>query len=302
MILNVGSRYSELAQNQAGNVVDLLEKQENVRAELKTMEAAGDKDTESDPGEFDETGVFTSRLDQKLLDGRFDLVIHSLKDCPTETPEQLEVAAIPPRATPFDVLIGSLESDLSNLPSGTVIGTSSIRRRANLLHLNSNISVESCRGNVPTRIDKLEDDDTKYDAIVLAAAGLERLELSPKGRMLRRPEMLPAPGQGALAVMCRADKPKIKEIVEAISHRPSEFICRAERSFLSRLEGGCQAPIGAIGRLRNGTLELTGSVLEPDGNRKLQDTISGSRDDAESLGKQLADRLLTDGAGSFLDR
>lgn len=302
MILSVGSRKSELAQKQSQYVVDLLEEDEDVRADLTTTESLGDKASDVDPGELGETGIFTSAIDEQLLEGRFDLVIHSLKDCPTDTPEELSLAAIPPRVTPFDVLVGSLESDLTNFDPGTVIGTSSIRRRANLLHENPDLSVESCRGNVPTRLEKLEDEDSNFDALVLAAAGLERLEMSPKGRMLRRSEMLPAPGQGALAIMCRSDQPEVIDKVSRINHRPSELICRAERAFLSRLEGGCQAPIGALANIRNGTLELTGSVLQTEGERKLQDTVSGPEEDAEQLGLELADTLLDRGAEDFLER
>lgn len=302
MILNVGSRQSELAQKQSEYVVDLLEEQDDVRADLTTTESLGDQETDADPGELGETGIFTSAIDEKLVEGRFDVVVHSLKDCPTDQPEELELAAIPPRITPFDVLVGSMESDLTAFGTGTVIGTSSIRRRANLLHENPDLSVESCRGNVPTRLEKLEAEDSNFDALVLAAAGLERLEMSPKGRLFRRSEMLPAPGQGALAVMCRSDNPEIIEKVSKINHRPSELICRAERAFLNRLEGGCQAPIGALAHIRNGTLELTGSVLETEGNQKLEETISGPEEDAEELGLRLADQLLDDGAGDFIER
>lgn len=302
MILNVGSRRSELATNQAEYIVSLLDDIEDVRADLTTMDSLADQHDQTDPGELGETGVFTSALDNKLIEGRFDVVVHSLKDCPTEESEELQIAAIPPRVTPFDVLVGSTVPDLNDLDDGTVIGTSSVRRRANLLHENPELTVESCRGNVPTRLEKLEAEDSEFDALVLAAAGLERLELSPNGRLMRRPEMLPAPGQGALAVMCRRDDPEIIDKVSTINHRTSELVCRAERSFLSRLEGGCQAPIGALARIRNGTLKLTGSILEPDGDRKLQDSVEGPEDDAESLGLDLAEELLDRGAGDFLDR
>lgn len=302
MILSVGSRSSDLAQKQSEYVVNLLEEEDDVRADLTTTDSLGDRHDDADPGELDETGIFTSAIDEKLLDGRFDLVIHSLKDCPTDTPEELTLAAIPPRVTPFDVLVGSLESDLNNFEPGTVIGTSSIRRRANLLHENPDLSVESCRGNVPTRLEKLEDEDADFDALVLAAAGLERLEMSPKGRIFRRSEMLPAPGQGALAIMCRSDQPDVVEVVSRINHRPSELICRAERAFLSRLEGGCQAPIGALANIRGGTLKLTGSVLQTEGKRKLEETVTGPEENADELGLRLADTLIDQGAEEFLER
>lgn len=302
MILTVGSRDSELARQQAGYVADLLEDETDTRAELQTLESLGDQRREADPGELGEIGIFTSRLDRELADGTFDLVVHSLKDCPTDSHEDLEVGAVPPRTTPFDTLLGLTEDDLGNLPDGTVIGTSSRRRRANLLHENDELIVESCRGNVPTRIEKLEDEDSKYDGLVLAAAGIERLELKPKSRLLRRSEMLPPAGQGALAVMCRSDNDTVLERLRAINHEPSETICRAERTFLSRLEGGCEAPIGALARLSNKTLELNGSVTAPDGSRQVTDTLEGSPENPEELGRQLANQFLEQGVDELLER
>jgi hydroxymethylbilane synthase len=302
MILSVGSRDSQLARQQAQYVIDLIEEQTDSRAELQTMESLGDQNRDSEPSELDEIGIFTSRLDQCLLNGEVDMVVHSLKDCPTERPENLELAAIPPRATPFDTLLGSLHDNLKTLDEGTVIGTSSERRRANLLYHNDQITVEPCRGNVPTRVDKLNDDDSKYDALVLAAAGLARLEISERGRLLRKGEMLPAAGQGALAVMCRSDSPEIKERIETINHTQSNRICTAERSFLNRLEGGCEAPIGALARISNRELKLTGSVLALDGSCRFQQTRSGDPGQAESIGRSLAESLLDEGAGEPLER
>lgn len=302
MILTVGSRDSELARRQAEYVADLLEEETDTRAELQTLQSLGDRERDADPGELGEIGIFTSKLDRELAEGTFDLVVHSLKDCPTESEENLEVAAVPARTTPFDTLLGLTEDDLGNLPEGTVIGTSSRRRRANLLHENDDLTVESCRGNVPTRIDKLEDEDSKYDGLVLAAAGIERLELKPKSRLLRRSEMLPAAGQGALAVMCRSDNEPVRSRLRTINHEPSETICRAERSFLARLEGGCEAPIGGLARLSNETLELSGSVTAPDGSRQVTDTLEGSPSTPGELGRRLAERLLEENVDEMLER
>lgn len=302
MILSVGSRDSELAQNQTEYVIDLLEDEADVRAELLTEKSTGDEHPEEDPGELDEIGIYTSRLDRKLIDGQYDIVVHSLKDCPTDRPDPLELAAIPPRTTPFDVLVGSLENKFSDLDDDTVIGTSSDRRKANVLYSNSNLDIKSCRGNVPTRLDKLESDDTPFDALILAAAGLERLDLSPRSRMIKRDEIIPAAGQGALAVMCRSDNEKVLEQIKQINHEPSELVCRAERSFLSTLEGGCEAPIGALARIKNDTLTLYGSVTQKQGKERIEDTISGSTNEVEKLGRQLANEVLDEGAGSFLKR
>lgn len=304
MILTVGSRDSQLARQQSNYVIDLLEEQTDVRAELRTVDSLGDREREADPGELEEIGIFTSKLDRELSEGTFDLVVHSLKDCPTEREHDLELAAVPPRATPFDVLIG-LTENLTDLEDGTVIGTSSRRRRANLLFHNPDLSVEPCRGNVPTRIEKLEPNDkneSNYDGLVLAAAGIERLDLTPKSRLLRRSEMLPAAGQGALAVFCRREDEEIRDRLREINHESSATVTRCERSFLARLEGGCEAPIGALARLSNNQLHLNGSVTEPNGNERIFDTLEGSPENPEKLGRELAEEFLERGGGDFLER
>jgi hydroxymethylbilane synthase len=305
MILTVGSRDSQLAREQSEYVIDLLEDHTDVRAELRTVDSLGDQKQDVDPGDLNEIGIFTSKLDRELAEGTFDLVVHSLKDCPTERENDLELAAVPPRATPFDVLVGQTES-IPDLEDGTVIGTSSRRRRANLLFHNENLTVEPCRGNVPTRIDKLnaenEEEDPAFDALVLAAAGIERLDLTPKSRLLRRNEMIPAAGQGALAVFCRSADDKIKDRLRTINHESSAIVTRCERSFLATLEGGCEAPIGALGRLSNEELHLTGSVTEPEGTRQIFDTIEGSPENPAELGTRLAEEFLDRGAAGFLER
>lgn len=302
MILTVGSRSSRLARSQVKSVVELLEDQTDVRAEVMTMDSTGDRNPDQDPEELDEIGIFTSQLDRNLLDGTYDLVVHSLKDCPTDRNENLDLAAIPPRATPFDVLVGIRNDRLEELENGTVVGTSSQRRRANLLYHNSDVTVDSCRGNVPTRLRKLEDDETNFDALILAAAGLYRLELTPDSRILSQNEMLPSPGQGALAVMCRSDRPEVLKRLRKINHEPSERICRAERSFLGRLEGGCEAPIGGLARTKNGELTLEGSVTAPDGSRRIERTITGPIQEAAELGYRLADRFIEAGANELIAR
>ncbi len=305
MILTVGSRDSQLARQQSQRVIDLLEERTDVRAEIRTVDSLGDRERKADPGELDEIGIFTSKLDRELSEGTFDLVVHSLKDCPTDQENDLTLAAVPPRATPFDVLVGLIEK-VDDLEGGTVLGTSSRRRRANLLFCNQNLTVKNCRGNVPTRINKLDEDsddhDPSYDGLVLAAAGIERLDLNPKSRLLRRSEMLPAAGQGALAVFCRSQDQEIYDRLQEINHESSEVVTRCERAFLARLEGGCEAPIGALARLSNDQLHLNGSITEPEGTDRVSDTIEGSPEKPGEIGRRLAEEFLDQGAGDFLER
>ncbi|MFB6357336.1 MAG: hydroxymethylbilane synthase, partial [bacterium] len=254
-------------------------------------------------GEMDETGVFTGALDQQVLDGEIDAAIHSLKDCPTDQHPELEVAAIPARATPLDMLVGLSTPRLSELEPGTTIGTSSRRRRANVLYENDRLHLKKCRGNVPTRLDKLNDD--QYDGIIIAAAGLERvgkdLEQRPSiQRLIRTGEMLPAPGQGALAVVCRSEDKETLETLREIDHTPSHQICGAERSLLATLEGGCQIPIGALGSIRNDQLLLKASVTSPDGSTRITGELKGPPEEYDSIGKQLAEDLIDRGARELL--
>lgn len=301
MILRLGSRDSELAVAQAESVAERLEALDGVRVDAVTTDTVGDRQTDPDLASIGQIGVFTAELDELVLAGDVDAAVHSLKDCPVELPEGLTVAAIPPRTTPFDTLVGAEERPLSALPDGTGIGTSSRRRRANLLVCHPALEVHPCRGNVPTRLEKLENED-RYDALVLAAAGLERLDRAPvPARLLSTDEMLPAPGQGALAVTCRADDTEVRGVLERIDHSPSRRVCSAERAFLSAMGGGCQTPIGALGSQRGGELHLLVSVSHPEGDRRLEEDWSGPPEDALEAARTLADELLDRGAEELID-
>jgi hydroxymethylbilane synthase len=199
------------------------------------------------------------------------------------------------------MLVGLDTPELSELEPGTVIGTSSNRRRANLLHLNDDVEVEECRGNVPTRMEKLFDEDSSYDSLVLAAAGLERIGVEEiTARLFRLEEMLPAAGQGALAVVARRDDEEVRSILEELDHPPSRMTITAERTLLNRLEAGCQAPLGTLARIQSGNLLLKAQVTHPDGDRRIEDEIEGPSREAESLGRRLAERLLDRGASDFI--
>lgn len=301
MILRLGSRDSELAATQAESVAGRLEELDGVRVDAVTTDTLGDREADRDLASIGQIGVFTAELDELVLSGDLDAAVHSLKDCPVDLPEGLVVAAVPPRTTPFDTLVGLEERPLSALEDGTGIGTSSRRRRANLLACHPGLSVHPCRGNVPTRLEKLETED-RYDALVLAAAGLERLDRGPTpARLLSTDEMLPAPGQGALAVTCRAEDTEVRSVLEAIDHGPSRRVCSAERAFLSAMGGGCQTPIGALGTERGGELQLLVSVTDPEGDRRLEESWSGPPGDALQAARTLAEGLLDRGAGKLIE-
>lgn len=300
MFITIGSRSSKLARTQAEQVIEQLNELDDVRAELNTMDSLGDEQRDRAIPEIGETGVFTSRLDEAVVDGTIDAAVHSFKDCPTESNGDLTVAAIPPRTTPMDALVGLGEPDLQQLPAGTTIGTSSTRRRANLLHQNDKINVKPCRGNVPTRLQKLEEGN-EYDGLILAMAGLERLDESVKPlRMIRPDEILPAPAQGAMAVICRDDHSELRTVLGKIDHSKSRQLCEAERAFLNEVEGGCQAPVGALGKFSKDHLVLEGTVTHPDGEEQVGGELHGSPEDAEKIGRELAQTLLSRGAGDFI--
>lgn len=269
-----------------------------VRIEIVTT--TGDKDSKP-LSIIGGKGVFTRELEEALIDGRIDLAVHSLKDLPTILPEQLELAAMCEREDPRDALVvhGGGHVSLRELPPGAVVGTSSPRRLAQAKYLRGDLDVKELRGNVDTRLRKL--DEGQYDALVLAAAGLNRLGLKNRITNLIDPEdMLPAVGQGALAIETRAEDQQIRKLVELIDHAPTRLACEGERALLRTLGGGCQLPIAAHGVMKGRDLHLQGLVASVDGTQLIRDRISGAADDAESLGKALAERLLHLGADDLL--
>lgn len=269
-----------------------------VRIEIVTT--TGDKDSKP-LSIIGGKGVFTRELEEALIDGRIDLAVHSLKDLPTILPEQLELAAMCEREDPRDALVvhGGGHVSLRELPPGAVVGTSSPRRLAQAKYLRGDLDVKELRGNVDTRLRKL--DEGQYDALVLAAAGLNRLGLKNRITNLIDPDdMLPAVGQGALAIETRADDQETRKLVELIDHAPTRLACEGERALLRTLGGGCQLPIAAHGVMKGSDLHLTGLVASVDGTQLIRDRISGAADDAESLGQALAERLLHLGADDLL--
>ena len=300
--LVIGSRGSKLALWQAEAVRQRLLPQNDVRIEI--IKTTGD--VKNDPlSVIGGKGVFTKELEDALLDGRIDMAVHSLKDLPTILPEGLSISAICEREDPRDALVLRTgveveETSLAGLPVGAVVGTSSQRRLSQLKALRGDVVVADLRGNVDTRIRKL--DEGQYDAVILATAGLVRLGLLERiSARITVAEMLPAVGQGAVAIETLSDNEFAVEATRKLDHGETRLACIAERSFLRRLGGGCQFPIAAHARVVDDSLDLVGLVARPDGSEILRDSLSGPLDNPEALGTQLAEHLLAQGARALLN-
>jgi len=292
-VIVIGSRGSQLALWQARHIAECLKKL-GVETRLEIIKTTGDKITDVPLAQVGGKGLFTKEIEDALLAGAIDLAVHSLKDMPTGLPAGLTLAAIPEREDPRDALIGK---PLAELGPGARVGTSSLRRSAQLHALGRGLVTENLRGNVDTRLRKL--DEGQYDAIVLAAAGLRRLGWAERIRELIDVEvMCPAAGQGALAIETREDGGAGHEIARKLDHLVTHAAVTAERSLLATLEGGCQVPIGAHARVDGDVLHLMAVVATPDGARVMRDRASGR--DAVALGKELGERMLTAGAGDIL--
>jgi hydroxymethylbilane synthase len=296
-IIRIATRSSELALRQARLVADLLEKT-GVRTTLVTYKTAGDRNLAQPLSEIGAKGLFTKELEDDLAAGKVDCCVHSLKDLPTASPDGLHIGAILPREDPRDVLVVNHHvgaSTLAELPRGTRVGTSSLRRRAQLLALRGDLEVVELRGNVPTRVKKV--DDGLVHAAILAAAGLHRLDVHQRiSAYLEAPEWLPAAGQGAIAVQVRSDDPATIAALAKLNDRDTEVATMAERGFLAALEGGCQVPIGA---LAVGS-ELYGFISSVDGRAALRGHIVLDRQSPEKSGRALAAQLREKGATKIL--
>jgi hydroxymethylbilane synthase len=297
MQLRLGTRASLLARWQADWVTAQL-RQRGLDIELIPITTSGDRQ-QSASGPISGTGVFTKEIQRELLEGRIDLAVHSLKDLPTEVVPGLVLAAVPERAPVADALICVRFDSLAGLPPGAVVGTGSLRRRAQLLHFRDDLEMREIRGNVDTRIRKLR--EGHYEAIVLAQAGLDRLGLTTHiTKILPLDLMLPAVGQGALGIEARRDDTATLEALACLDHAPTHSAVTAERAMLAALHGGCMAPIAAWGRFEGEQLVLTGRVLDQAGTRKLEATQSGPAEDAEALGQTVAEILAKQGAAELI--
>lgn len=299
-VVRLGTRGSQLARWQADWVADQLREQGH-NVETIEISTQGDRDQTSSLEAIGGTGVFTKELQRALLRGEIDLAVHSLKDLPTTPVEGLALAAIPAREVPYDVLVSHVATSIDALPHGARVGTGSLRRRAQLARRRPDLRLEEVRGNVDTRLRKL--DSGAFDALILAAAGLERLGLADRITQVLPPEvLLPAPGQGALGIECRSSDERTLSVVGVLNHPETAACVTAERTLLAGVEGGCLAAIGAHATLQGSRLVLRAVVLSPDGTRQLEVEGEGDISGARSLGQGLAERLLAAGAAELLLR
>lgn len=295
--LTIGSRGSQLALWQSRWVAERLGEL-GIETTLEIIKTTGDKITDVPLAKVGTKGLFTKELEEALIERRIDLAVHSLKDMPTDLPEGLTLAAVPEREDARDAIVGAR---LVDLRAGARVGTSSLRRAAQLRAVRPDLQVESIRGNLDTRLRKL--DEGQYEAIVLAAAGLRRLGWADRIAELLSPEvMCPAVGQGALAIETRNGADAAAALCSRLTHTPTQQCVEAERAVLRSLGGGCQVPIGAHATIdeTGRVMSLTGVVASPDGVRVISHHAQGSPGEAAKLGRELADRLLANGARQIL--
>src|SRR5687767_5702013 len=299
--IRIATRASELALRQARIVESALARRD-VLAELKTFRTTGDKRLDEPLSAIGGKGLFTKELETALLKGTVDCCVHSLKDLPTESPQGLSIAAVLVREDPRDVLVLNdvIEAEgLHDIPRGSRIGTSSLRRRAQLLALRPDLDVVELRGNVPTRLRKV--DDGQVHAAILAAAGLHRLDARQRiSAYLDAPQWLPAAGQGAIAVQIRDGDSRIAGMIAGLNHEPTMIATRAERAFLAALEGGCQVPIGALAIETPDGMVLHGLIAEVTGRRVVRGHLAFGTEEAELVGVRLANDLRSRGGTEVL--
>ncbi len=301
MNIRIGSRGSALALWQANWVKAQLErKYPELQVQIVTIRTTGDKMASVPFRGIGTKGLFVKEIEEALVAGRIDLAVHSLKDVPGAIPEELAVSAITEREDPCDALVSRDGTKLAELPRGATVGTNSPRRQCQLKHLRPDLHVADLRGNIDTRLRKL-DQGSEMQAIVLAAAGLKRLGLEARiSEKFSVEVMVPAIGQGALAIETRRNDGETCSLVAFLDHGPTARAARAERAFLKRLGGGCQVPLSAHAFFVDGALRIAGMIGSPDGSRLVKDTIAGPAAEPERLGMELAERLLAAGGDEIL--
>ncbi|SCZ66749.1 hydroxymethylbilane synthase [Thiohalomonas denitrificans] len=300
--IRIATRKSQLALWQAEFVASALKHAHSgLEVELVAMESKGDKILDVPLAKVGGKGLFIKELEDGILRGDADIAVHSMKDVPVEEeiPEGLHVPVVCIREDPRDAFVSNHHDSFEALPEGAVVGTSSLRRQSQIMALRPDLQVKFLRGNVNTRLAKLDNGD--YDAIVLAAAGLKRLRFEDRiTQILDTSVSLPAVGQGAVGIECRSDDPAVNELIAVLDHRETHIRVSAERAMSRRLEGGCQVPLAGYAELEHGVIVLRGLVARPDGTEVVRGNISGRPEDAEELGRVLAEDLLSRGAGEIL--
>jgi len=298
--LKIGTRASRLALWQAKWVAAQLEKNPDVKVTLHKIKTSGDKILDVPLAKIGGKGLFVKEIEEALLRGEIDLAVHSMKDVPTVLPDLLEIFSMTEREDPRDAISTRYPiTDVDELPSGATIGTSSLRRQALLLNRRPDFKIAALRGNLDTRLRKLQEGE--FDAVVVAAAGVRRLGFeSQVTAYLSVDQSLPAMGQGVLGIECRKGDAIVQEHIAPLNHPPSALAVTAERAFVDRLEGGCQVPIGAYAVVTDTSIRLEGLVATIDGTRVIRSEITGLIKDAGGLGVTLAEELLSKGAGEIL--
>jgi len=302
MDIRIGTRGSKLALTQSEWIKERLEKQHSgICVELVKIKTTGDKILDVPLSKVGGKGLFVKEIEEALLESRVDVAVHSMKDVPAQLPDDLMLSTFPRREDPSDALISTEQQSLDQLQKGARVGTSSLRRSAQLLHLRPDLTIVSLRGNVDTRLGKLKSGDLQ--AIILAAAGLNRLGLSHViTQTIPFHQLLPAVGQGALGLEVRRGDQKTIDLLDFLSHEDTRTAVAAERAFLKTLEGGCQVPIAGFAQVNGDTLSFEGLVAELDGSKIFKETETGTRDQAEQMGIRVANKLLASGGGDVLKR
>ena len=301
-VIRIGTRGSKLALWQANYVAELIRKRYPfVKVELVIVKTKGDKILDVPLAKIGGKGLFVKEIEDKILSKEIDLAVHSMKDVPVELPKGLKVGIVPKSEDPCDCFVSERFSSIYDLPKGSVIGTSSLRRRVQIKHLREDLKIEPLRGNLDTRIKKLK--DGKFDAIIVAFAGIKRLGICPKFLEKFDPKVfIPAVGQGALGIEYREEDKELESFLSFLDDPKTKYRVLAERSFLKKLQGGCQVPMGCYAYLKDSTLEIIGFLSSTDGKTKIVSQRQGPFDQYKSLGEELAEDILKRGGEKILKK
>ncbi len=300
MKIRIGTRKSKLALWQANYIAERIRKELGYEVELIKIVTKGDKILDVPLAKVGGKGLFVKEIEEAMLRNEIDIAVHSLKDVPTYFPEGLDLVAITEREDPRDAFLSVEYDSIYEMKKGDILGTSSLRRKSQVMQLKPEVDIHDLRGNVDTRIRKME--ECQYKGIILAYAGLKRLGLQYKVKQVFSPEeMIPAVAQGFLGIEGRKNDDKIKEVVRVLNHRESELRAKAERAFLKTLEGGCQVPIAAYAEINGDELSIIGYISDLEGKRVFKDKMSGNKENAEQIGMNLAQKLLDEGGKEVLE-